>query len=59
MDMDITYSCKNCGEKFKVREYVKLEVVHTYDDTNTLIILGRKCGSCGKTISMDDKAVCI
>lgn len=55
--MAIVYRCGKCSKKFKVREYIQLEVVHISDDENEEIsdAQGRKCDSCGGTIKNCDK----
>jgi len=57
--MAIVYRCKNCGKKFKVRDYIQLEVVRVDDDIYARVLAsqGRKCDSCGKEISAEDKIV--
>jgi DNA-directed RNA polymerase subunit RPC12/RpoP len=52
--MAIEYQCKNCSKKFKVREFMGL-AIFTKDSENT--VPGRKCDSCGREISVDDKSV--
>ncbi len=57
--MSIIYICDNCGKKFKLQEYMKLEAVYTTEDRNIDVIVpkGRKCNSCGKEIMVDNKIV--
>ena len=57
--MAIVYRCKNCGKRFKVRDYIQLEVVHANNDRceEVLASQGRKCDSCGKEIKAEDKTV--
>ncbi len=57
--MAIEYICNNCGKKFKIREYMRLEMIYVPDDRSKEILIpkGRKCDSCGKEINIDDKTV--
>ena len=52
--MSIEYQCRNCGKRFKLREYMKLEIISISDDR---VSRGRKCNSCGKGIKAKDKIV--
>lgn len=52
--MSIEYHCSNCGKRFKPRDYIKLESIHTSGDR---LSQGRKCDSCGKDIRTEDKIV--
>lgn len=51
--MSIEYRCSNCGKKFKPRDYMRLEMISTSDNTDVV----RKCDSCGKEIKVEDKIV--
>ena len=57
--MSIEYHCNNCGKRFKPRDYMRLEIISTFNDRNTeaLVSQGRKCNSCGKEIKVEDKIV--
>ena len=57
--MVITYHCDNCGKNFKLREYMKLEILYTSDDrsVNMQIARGRKCDACGNEINIGHKIV--
>ncbi len=52
--MSIEYRCNNCGNRFKPRDYVKLEPIHTPGGT---VSQGRKCCFCGNEIKIEDKIV--
>lgn len=57
--MSIVYRCKNCGKRFKVKDYIQLEVMHMRDDRHEEVLAsqGRKCNSCSKEIKAEDKIV--
>ena len=57
--MAIVYRCKNCGTRFKVKEYIALEIAYTTEKIciDDLTQQGRKCNSCGKTITIEDKTI--
>lgn len=57
--MGIEYHCNNCGKRFKLREYMKLEMIYTSNDRSAEVLVpqGRKCDSCGEEIKVDDKIV--
>ena len=50
--MAIAYICGGCKKKFKVKEYIRLDVS---ENENISDPQGRKCNSCGATIRNEDK----
>lgn len=57
--MSIIYICDNCGKRFKLQEYMKLDAIYISDDRSAEVVVpkGRKCDSCGKEIVADNKIV--
>lgn len=57
--MAIVYLCKNCGKRFKVRDYIQLEVTQASNERYAKVLAsqGRKCDSCNKEIKVEDKIV--
>ncbi len=57
--MAIEYLCSNCGERFKIREYMCLEVSQSQDDKDDQSPKRRKCKYCGNDISIEGKSITV
>lgn len=57
--MSIIYICDNCKKRFKLKDFMKLEMIYVSDDRNEKVLIprARKCDSCGKEIKTSEKEV--